>query len=226
VNAASPLQSGLLYAKRSTDGGETWPGEPVEIAATRRGPPQTPDGEQEVMPGIFDIAVDRGSGALYAVWEELFEEPLAPTRVAFSSSDDGGLTWSTPVRVNQTPPNTSLLLEQAFLPSVEVSGDGIIGVTYYDFQNDTLEDSRSDTDHWFTHCDPDVVDCTQASSWSDGVRLTESSFDLLAAPMTRGRLFLGDYVGLAAAGNDFFAFFPVTTSDDPANTIFVPIRGR
>jgi len=38
------------------------------------------------------------------------------------------------------------LLEQAILPSVAVSEDGTIGVTYYNFQNDTAGDSRSDAD--------------------------------------------------------------------------------
>ena len=101
-----------------------------------------------------------------------------------------------------------------------------MGVTYYNFQNDTPEDSRWDTDHWFIHCHPDFADCTDAESWSAGIRLTPSSFDYLLAPKRTDGLFLGDYVGLAAAGDDFFAFFPVTTLDDPANAVFVPIRQR
>jgi len=39
-------------------------------------------------------------------------------------------------------------------------------------------------------------------------------------------LFLGDYVGLAAAGSDFFALPSITTEDDPADVVFIPIRGR
>jgi len=46
------------------------------------------------------------------------------------------------------------------------------------------------------------------------------------APKRTDGLFLGDYVGLAAAGDDFFAFFPVTAEDDPANAVFVPIRAQ
>ena len=61
------------------------------------------------------------------------------------------------------------------------------------------------------------------------MRLTPESFDYLTAiNITTGfrGLFLGDYVGLTSAGSDFFAFFSVTTDDDPANAVFVPIRGQ
>jgi hypothetical protein len=56
---------------------------------------------------------------------------------AFAQSTDGGLTWSPEVRLDQTPGNDGSLVEQAILPSVAVSEDGTIGVTYYNFQNDT-----------------------------------------------------------------------------------------
>ena len=51
--------------------------------------------------------------------------------VAFSRSTDGGLTWSTPVRVNSVPS------VPAFVPAVNVRSDGTIGVTYYDLRNNT-----------------------------------------------------------------------------------------
>ncbi|MBW2381311.1 MAG: hypothetical protein JRG70_17495, partial [Deltaproteobacteria bacterium] len=57
------------------------------------------------------------------------------------------------------------------------------------------------------------------------ILLTKESFDYNAAPVSRG-LFLGDYVGLAAAGSDFFALPSITTEDDPADVVFIPIRGR
>jgi len=109
---------------------------------------------------------------------------------------------------------------------VEVSDDGTIGVTYYNFQNDTLGDSRSDSDVWFIHCHPDFADCNDAESWSNSKRLTPESFDYLAAPDSNLGYFLGDYVGLASAGRDFVTLLSVTTDDNPADAIFVPIRGE
>jgi len=214
----------LLYMMRSTDNGQTWPAEPDVIGMFRPGPVVTPDNNPTFLrQASMDVAVDRKTGALYMVWEQLFGQL---TQIAFSSSSDGGLTWSTPIQVDRTPPNPSSRLEQAFVPSVEVSDDGTIGIPYYNFQNETLGNGQADTDHWFIHCDPGATDCNDAESWSPPLRLTQDTFDILNAPLAGDLLFLGDYVGLTSSGSDFFAFFPVTTEDDPANAIFVPIRAR
>ena len=178
-----------------------------------------------VRSGPFDVAVNQTTGHLSAVWEQ-FVDDAPPVHIFYSSSSDGGLTWSTAIRIDRTPPNESLDREQAFLPSVEESDDGTIGVSYYTFQNDVPDDSRADTDRWFIHCHPDLADCNDEAGWSDEIRLTPESFDYLAAPTSGRGLFLGDYVGLTSAGSDFFAFFSVTGDADPGNTVFVPIRGR
>jgi hypothetical protein len=227
--AAGNWQTELpLIVQHSTDRGDTW-SDPTLVANAVRDRPFVPDGGR-LRSGfkLFDVAVDRTTGHLYAVWEQIFSGIVVPTQVAFSSSTDGGLTWSAPTRIDRTPVAESLLLEQAIVPSVEVSDDGTVGVTYYNFQNDTLEDARWDTDYWFIHCHPDLADCRNVESWSAGIRLTPSSFDFLLAPelTPNNGSFLGDYVGLASAGDDFFAFFSVTTADDPANAIFVPIRAQ
>ena len=70
--------------------------------------------------------------------------------VAFSMSLDGGFTWSAPIKVSQTPANSNPLRQQAFLPSVAVNDDNVVGVTYYDFRND--DDSGELADHWFVSC--------------------------------------------------------------------------
>ena len=70
--------------------------------------------------------------------------------VAFSMSTDGGFTWSEPMKINQTPDNIPLLRRQAFLPSVAVNGQGVVGVTYYDFRNDIGGSVSVElADHWF-----------------------------------------------------------------------------
>lgn len=217
------------YVKRSTDGGQTWPGEPVLIAEhfgtqTR---PWTPDLNQRVRSAanLFDVAVDVQAGALYMVWERLFEEDVPfPLQVAFSRSIDGGATWSAPVRIDKTTFDMNPLLNQAFLPSVAVADDGTIGVTYYNFENDTAGEPPSWSDHWFVHCDSAEADCTDPMSWSDAIRLTEDSFDYLTAPVIPRGLFLGDYAGLAALENDFVSFFPVSTGADSAHVLSVRIR--
>src|SRR5262249_37351854 len=76
---------------------------------------------------------------------------------------------------------------------------GVLTVTYYDFRND---DSTGElVDHWGEFCNPATKNCANAAGWGDEVRLTDRSFDILDAPVARGH-FLGDYMGLATAGND------------------------
>ncbi len=219
---------GTLAVQQSTDQGDTW-SERAVVANLRRDRPFTTDGGSRVRSGsiLFDVAVDQETGHLYAVWEQLFVPGAFPVQVAFSSSTDGGLTWSVPIRIDQTPSSGVFLLDQAFLPSVEVADGGTLGVTYYNFQNAILGAQSSLTDHWFVHCNPTEVDCNDASSWANNeLRLTSEAFNYLLAPVFQNALFLGDYVGLTTSGNDFFAFFSVTTPDDPANAVFVPIRAR
>ena len=112
------------------------------------------------------------------------------------------------------------------MPSVEVSDDGTVGVTYYSFENDVPGDARSDADVWFIHCHPDFADCNAPDEWSDSKRLTATSFDYQAAPDSNRGYFLGDYVGLAAAGSDFFALPSITTDSDPADAVFPVCLGR
>ena len=214
-----------IFVERSTDGGLSWPDDPIVVADAVRPRVFSPDGAL-VRSSMFDVGVNHDTGDVYVVWERVFDAAL---QVALSTSSDGGLTWTAPIRIDDTPPNATFTLEQAFAPTVEVLDDGTIGVTYYSFQNDTAGATPSWADHWFVSCHPEVVDCRDPASWSAALRLTPSSFDYSLAASTSGfdsGLFLGDYFGLTAAGNDFFAFFSVTTATDPGNGTFVRIRGE
>ena len=131
-------------------------------------------------------------------------------------SADGGLTWSNPIRVNQTPLNIPPLNRQAFLPSIGVLRDGTIGVGYYDFRfNDSSPGLP--TDYWLVQCHPTALaPPTMPANWGSEVRLTDSSFDLhKSATFPEGKIFLGDYVGsIVGSGNGFVATF---TAVDPNN---------
>src|SRR3954454_7274028 len=79
---------------------------------------------------LFDVAADPVGGNLYAVWQD--RRFAGVEQVAFSMSTDGA-NWSSPVRIDKTPPNNNKLREQAFIPSVAVTTGGRVVVTYYDF---------------------------------------------------------------------------------------------
>lgn len=193
----------FLSSFRSTDHGATW-------SAPLRGPEMVgqysnavdPETGQEIDNGHADYAVDPNDGVLYAVWNDTRFLGAPYDSIAFSLSSDGGLTWSAPVKINQTPTTIPVGNQEAFMPSVAVAADGTVGVTYYDLRNNTPA-AGLPTDYWFIHADP-KTDLTNPASWGQGLRLTNTSFNLEVPFLpSRGAFFLGDYVGLAAAGNDF-----------------------
>jgi hypothetical protein len=212
---------------RSTDGGATWPSEPTLLATTRSVVPRTPDGEQPIRSGAFDVAVDRNTGHLAVVWEGILEDDIfAETQILYSQSVDGGLSWTDPVRIDQTAESASDVLNQAMVPSVEISDDGTIGVTYYNFENDSPGTAPSATDYWFIHCHPSLADCTMRESWADPVAVTQEPFDLLESVYTDSGHFLGDYMGLTSLGSDFFASFVIAGPREEQDVYFSTIAGR
>jgi hypothetical protein len=205
--------------KSSPDKGRTWQ-PPVGAWKALRIYPRsavTPDEGVDIRDGdiLFDVAVDPRNGNLYAVWQEDSLTSFQYAQVAFSMSRNGGLTWTDPFLVNRTPQEIEPLNRQAFLPSVHVSANGMVAVTYYDFRFNDPEPGAM-TDYWLTWCHPGAADCSKAGRWREELRLTDESFDYLLAPIAGG-LFVGDYVGLAAAGDDFVVVFTMPHDTDPSS---------
>jgi Neuraminidase (sialidase) len=205
-SGVQPLQNPFTEAVvLSRDGGDTW-SKPINVATDQSVAVRDPDTGAGVRAGagLPDIAVDRAGGTLYVVWNDGRFSGGAYDDVALSRSTDGGLTWSAPIKVNQSPAGVA-----AFTPSVEVAGNGTVAVTYYDFRNNTSAPGAL-TDHFIVYSDD------HGATWGDEARITPRSFDLETAPVARG-YFLGDYEGLAARGNAFVPFFVQTNSGDTAN---------
>jgi hypothetical protein len=190
---------------RSTDGGDTW-SKPIDISTDESVAVRDPDTGAPVRTGagLPDIAADPNDGTLYAVWSDGRFSGGARDDVALSRSTDGGLSWSTPIKVNQSPSGVA-----AFIPSAAVASNGTVGVTYYDFRNNTPA-SGALTDHFI------VYSTNHGATWGNDVRITGTSFDLETAPVAGG-YFLGDYEGLATSGNAFLPLFVKTNSGDTSN---------
>jgi hypothetical protein len=204
---------------RSTDHGETWDKQETIVDRFFRGVVIDPDDGAPHRTGDInaEIAIDRDTGAVYLVWQDSRFGPRSS--IAFSQSLDGGLTWSTPIKVNRTPDLANNLNEQAFLPMVHVLDDGTVAVSYYDFRSNTADSgATTPTEAFIAHCHPDSEDCSLTSSWGEEVPITDGPFDSRKAPVARG-FFLGDYVGLGQDGTDLVPFFTVTTATDPANIV-------
>jgi len=205
---------------RSTDKGVTWSG-PTLVDRLQTIGITDPETGDPVRTGdiIPDVAVDPASGALYAVWQDSRFSGGQFDSIAFSQSRDGGLTWSTPIKVNLTPGGEPAGDQQAFTASVHVAADGTVGVTYYDFRNNTPA-ATLETDYFLVHCDPTTpTACTSSANWGDEVQVTDASFDMRLAPFALG-FFTGDYEGLSNVGNAFTPFFSQSHGTDPSSTFF------
>jgi len=209
-----------LALLRSTDKGLTWTprGQPQRIAKIQSTGTLSPDMLLPVRDAsiLFDVAVDSTSGALYAVWQDRRFDGIE--QIAFAMSGDGGFTWSTPIKVNQTPMSGNPLRAQAFLPSVAaMATTGQVAVTYYDFRFD--DGSGELADYFVNRCNAMLDDCGDPASWSNELRLTDNSFDYAQAPVARG-LFLGDYMGLASDSSGLLSAFGIAGFPDRASIFF------
>src|SRR5215211_8351201 len=209
-----------IAAIRSADNGATWSKQETIISDFRRGIVVDPDDGAAHRTGDInpEAIVDPTSGAVYVVWQDLRFGPRSS--IAFSQSLDGGLTWSSPIKVNQTPPadpGEPAGNNQAFTPMVQVLDDGTVAVSYYDFRNNTADGgATTPTDAFVVHCH---AACSDPASWGSETRVTDASFDSRKAPVARG-FFLGDYEGLGSDGTAVFPFFAMTHGTDPAS-VFV-----
>jgi hypothetical protein len=211
-----------IQVQRSTDRGATW-SEPIEVAPERAVRVFDPETGISVRAGggLPDIAADlnpssAGYGNLYAVWGDSLGSGKNKTEhstIVFTESTDGGLTWSPLSRIDKSPGDV-----QAFTPSVHVASDGTVGVTYYDFRNNTPAPGLP-TDQWFIHCHP-TSDCTNPASWAENH--VDGPFDIENAARATG-YFLGDYVGLDSIGTTFLSFLSETTTTDKDNTYLAKI---
>jgi hypothetical protein len=223
---AKKQRGGFVRVLRSTDAGSTWTG-PFTVGRLGTIENFDPETGDPVRTGdiIPDIAVDQTtassptSGRLYAIWQDASFNDGEADAIAFSQSRDGGLTWSEPIKVNKTPDGNPIGNEQAFTGSVDVSSDGTVAVTYYDFRNNTSATPLL-TDYFIVHCHPTTpTACTNPSNWVNELRVTDASFDMRQAP-DAGGFFTGDYAGLANAGTAFGTFFSQPHGTDPASIFF------
>jgi hypothetical protein len=194
---------------RSSDRGVTWTKKPVIVSpltCTYVGAHNPDSGALIRSGGLPDIAVD-GNKA-YMVWEDAI--PSAPTRgrILFSLSTDGGLTWSSPIVIDQNTPAGV----DAMLPTIEVNSSHVVGVSYFDFRNN-VPGGIASTDLWLLRCS---AACSTTGSWSSETRVTPSSFDMSAAPVARGQ-FIGDYMGMTTSGTTFEPFFVQSGTPPVAN---------
>jgi hypothetical protein len=191
---------------KSTDGGDTWTA-PQTIAPFNTVGVHNPNTGRaaRVGDGLEEVAIDSSNGKLYVVWESStnFVKNLNQAagtfdnEVLFTSSADGGATWSAPKAIS------SFSGMPVFTPTVAVNANGTVAVTYYDSRELTPTNTTTwPVDYWVTYS-------TNGGQTFGNEQRVSGPFNLNAAPVARG-LFVGDYEGLASLGTTFEALFVQT----------------
>lgn len=157
---------------------------------------------------------DRTNGHIVMVYQGL--DSAEKPKIWFTRSTDKGVSWSTPVPINDTPSGVSVVN-----PAVNVSPDGQhVVVVYYDKQNAPQENRSMFVDLYM------VESFDRGATWSDGLRITEESSDIrygqksVASDGTFRGYMLGDYQAVAAPSGQTIPAVPIwvdtrTTSPDP-----------
>ena len=139
---------GRVYESVDPDGlGSAGFGPAVFVADTHVGGfdfigPQ-PDRSVDAEPGLaWDRSGGAHSGRVYLVYTQEVKNESDDTDVMVRRSDDGGATWSAPVRVNSDSTRNS-----QFLPKIAVDqGTGALALVWYDARNDLGQGGSGDTD--------------------------------------------------------------------------------
>ena len=189
---------------RSGDGGRTWsaPVTAAELAPVGPGgnpaaPFTDPETGEIIKTAPLIASADVGpDGSVYIAYRHGTGDRRSEIRV--TRSRDGGRTWTAPAGASKGTAET-------FLPSIAVAGDGVVGVTYYDFRHDVAGDAAFTADVWFAHSRDG------GRTWKE--RHLDGPVDFRSTPLRQlpstGN-FVGDYHGLAGLRDGFGAAYGVT----------------
>ncbi|MBI1765868.1 MAG: exo-alpha-sialidase [Acidobacteria bacterium] len=198
-----------LGVERSVDGGQSFePGSPASGERPPRGrvipqfkfigQTQRPLGKG--LAGLECLASDQTTGLyrdrLYAVWPEF---DGVRSRVKLSFSADKGITWSGPTPIDDGGNvGAAGTYRGAFMPSVAVNKDGVVGISWYDTRDAVGADPGWDVRF--------AVSYDGGKTWGPSVRVSEKSSIATAAMRKKlgRRVGPGDSAGLAASADGAF----------------------
>lgn len=197
-----------VRAMRSTDQGQTW-SQPIDAAAFTYTTAVDPGTGSELRFSGQNIAATVSGNAIYASWFEIHQDF---STILTARSDDAGLHWrASRVAVRERA--------AAFLPTLAVAGDGMLGMLWFDLRHYVRGSSRLDTDVWFS------TSSDRGTHWKEWH--AAGPFDLRSAPSTRYGPFIGDYMGLVGLPDGFGAAFVMArpqSRNGPTDVFFTRIR--
>lgn len=209
VYVSSWANGDVFRLQRSLDGGQTFVSRTIALRMDSWGVGEN----NSRFPGTFRVpqlptlAVDPSSGTLYAAWPDTTDQAAgqANVDVYFSRSTDQGDSWTTPVIVNGEGPNVG----DQFFPWIEVDSQGRVHLVYLDSRHTVQNDN--DVNGFFDAYYAYSEDFGE--SWTE-FRLTPVSWNSDDDGLDREFQFIGDYLGMAVAGDTVWPVYPDTTHGD------------
>jgi hypothetical protein len=208
--------SGTLEIVKSTSGGSSF-GPPTVAANIIAIPFHLPDPfshpiDFRTPASLPAFAVSPTNGYLYLAWADYRN---GDSDIYFSRSIDGGLSWDTPVRLNDDPVGNGL---DQFQPQVSVAPNGRVAIMWFDRRLPCPDLPWIPQNHVgvYNGC----IDTFMTRSFDDGqtwvsnIRASAQTWDwTLNLPIDgSGNGFIGDYQGIAS-NNDFdFPFWNATAN--------------
>jgi len=173
----------IRYAK-STDMGQSF-STPANVAPILPIPDPLPHCSYRT-PDMTALAVDQSgtnsSGSLYVTWADYGS---GDADVLLSYSHDGGASWEGPVRVNNDTEGNG---KDQFFPTVAVSAEGWVHVSFYDRRSDP-DDTM--LEYWW------AMSFDQGASFPVNIPMSNTSFDgAWSRPGSND--FIGDYTSIVA----------------------------
>jgi hypothetical protein len=155
---------------KSTDAGKTWDTTVVNQGAARMGNPEA--------------AVDARSGKLYVVYEQRgaatpSTSPPNPSDILFTSSSDGGKTWTKPLNITDDAPDKRA---DQYYAGISVAPNGRVDVAWHDFRNDPFFSPGQEGNmgsavgqrYWDVYY---TYSSDAGATWSKNLRVTNPSID-------------------------------------------------
>ena len=186
-----------IWFQRSTDGGSTWLPTDRAIRTDVNIPPSPLNGgfrNPPIPSSATDATAGPYSGRIYVVWGD---DRFGDADILLTRSDDGGQTWSLPIRVNDDVVGNRA---DQFFPWVHVDENGHVHVVFLD--------RREDPDNFLigTYL---ATSTDGGQTFGPNIRVSDGIY----GPTNFG--FLGDYIGSATGGGKIFPLWPDGRNGNP-----------
>ena len=194
---------GQIRSFRSTDGGVTWqssvfvaPQQQRSVAGALRDPP------------LPSAEVD-STGRVFVAWHDSQFRTVAGNDIVFSTSTDGGVTWTGPTRIPISPASGP---EDQFLPGIgidPVGPPGRIGVVYYYYPVAAAAQLHVGF----------ISSGDSGATWHAPITLAGPMQTTWAPNTSQGRM-VGDYFSTSFVNHEAHPVFAAGTGPRPPNNQF------